>query len=255
MDRKPHGFTLLELLVSVGILLVLAALSLAGVRTVWRSVDEAVSTSNLRQLGQAALLYASEHEGLLPLTCESQDGGVCWWYGFETLESGARGEGNRVLDPSRGPLWAYIQNLPEGGGCPTFLHSAILKPKYKNSAGFGYGYNEVLGPHPGIRRKIPEERKRLLQIERPGATILFVTSAQVNTFQPPATSRNPMLEEFYFVNERETTVHFRFGGRAAAVMASGDVQFLPMATGTVDRRMPKEQVGRLAPVGSFDYLK
>lgn len=36
----------------------------------------------------------------------------------------------------------------------------------------------------------------------------IATSAQVNTFQEQASANNPMIEEFYGIDDRETTVHF-----------------------------------------------
>ena len=63
-----------------------------------------------------------------------------------------------------------------------------------------------------------------------------------------------MLEEFYLINDRETTVHFRFNDHALAAMVDGSVRELPMDPSTRDSQMPKANVGRFAPVGSRLYL-
>ena len=63
-----------------------------------------------------------------------------------------------------------------------------------------------------------------------------------------------MIEEFYLIDERETTVHFRFGGQALAAMMDGSVRALPMDPSTLDRRMPEVQIGRFAPAGDRLYL-
>ncbi|MEA3207143.1 MAG: hypothetical protein QOE70_200 [Chthoniobacter sp.] len=123
------------------------------------------------------------------------------------------------------------------------------KPKFQNG-NYGYGYISHLGGGPMGLGTIP----RALQFERFAEVVVFATSAQVNTFQPPASATNPMLEEFYLISDRETTIHFRFGGKALCSMLDGSVRELPMDPTTLDRRMPKANIGRFAPVGSRRYL-
>ena len=64
-----------------------------------------------------------------------------------------------------------------------------------------------------------------------------------------------MLEEFYGVDAKEVTVHFRNNGKAMVSFASGNAGFLDMDESTRDPRMPKANVGRFAPVGSTTYLQ
>ena len=64
-----------------------------------------------------------------------------------------------------------------------------------------------------------------------------------------------MLEEFYGVDEKEVTVHFRHNGKAMVSFASGNAGFLDMDESTRDPRMPKANVGRFAPKGDTTYLK
>ena len=63
-----------------------------------------------------------------------------------------------------------------------------------------------------------------------------------------------MIEEFYLIDQRETTLHFRFGGKALASMLDGSVQDLPMDPSTLDTRMPSALIGRFAPVNNTLYL-
>ena len=60
-------------------------------------------------------------------------------------------------------------------------------------------------------------RPRLSSFSRPSHIVMFATCAAVNTFQAPATIGYPMLEEFYLIDSAETTVHFRYGGKALAI--------------------------------------
>ncbi|MEX1119390.1 MAG: hypothetical protein WEB60_11420, partial [Terrimicrobiaceae bacterium] len=139
------------------------------------------------------------------------------------------------------------------------------KPKYR----FGYlgvAYNVLLAVDDGNRNaawsgRDPQKAQglpipmRLGQLARPDQTVVFATSAQVNTFQAPASASNPMIEEFYGIDDREVTVHFRHGGNAMVAYATGNVGFLPIDESTRDRRAPEAAVGRFAPVGSLQHLR
>ncbi len=122
----------------------------------------------------------------------------------------------------------------------TFLHrrGALLSNNY------GYGYNTLLAG------------QNVLRYGHPGQVVMFATCAQVNTFQAPASAAHPMVEEFYMINDQETTVHFRAGGgnRAMVACLDGGVRELPMDPGTRDARLPAANIGRFAPPGSKKYL-
>ena len=58
--RQSRAFTLVELLVTIAIIAVLAALSLAAYRTVIAAANGAKCTENLRTVGQAITLYVDD---------------------------------------------------------------------------------------------------------------------------------------------------------------------------------------------------
>jgi prepilin-type N-terminal cleavage/methylation domain-containing protein/prepilin-type processing-associated H-X9-DG protein len=62
----PRGFTLVELLVVITIILVLAFLSTLGVTRIRSTARGATCTSNLRQISAAMLSYATDKSGQLP---------------------------------------------------------------------------------------------------------------------------------------------------------------------------------------------
>jgi hypothetical protein len=64
-----------------------------------------------------------------------------------------------------------------------------------------------------------------------------------------------MIEEFYGIDQKEVTVHFRHGTNAMVAFANGSAGFLPMHPGSGDKRAPDANVGRFAPMGSFKYLR
>ncbi|MGA1130543.1 MAG: hypothetical protein ACO3XN_10815 [Chthoniobacterales bacterium] len=91
---------------------------------------------------------------------------------------------------------------------------------------------------------------RYWDLERPEKTVVFATAAQVNTFQKPASVRNPMIEEFYgFDDDRAKipSVHFRHNGHAMVAYATGSAGLIKMGGAGKDRRAPEANVGRLPP--------
>jgi prepilin-type N-terminal cleavage/methylation domain-containing protein len=247
--KAPRAFTLLELLVAIAIVAVLAVVVVPALQHARFASWRAVSAQSLRQLGAAGNVYCGEHDGAFWKYREDRPEGTVWWFGYEGVGSQALGEGERSLDPARGPLGAA---LISGGvtSDPAFLAAKPRhKPKFKNG-NYGYGYNSLLGGGPSGRGTLARQQN----FEHPGEVVVFATCAQVNTFQLPATSQNPMIEEFYLINEREVTVHFRYGGKALALMMNGSVRELPPDPATIDQRMPTAQIGRFAPVGNRLYL-
>lgn len=64
--KRPNGFTLVELLVVVGIIAILAALILPALSRARESARRATCVNNLRQLGLSFQMFAAESSGLLP---------------------------------------------------------------------------------------------------------------------------------------------------------------------------------------------
>lgn len=242
--RKSPGFSIVEMVVAVFGIGILLALSLPAATVARRQATLAVSSSALRQLTVASQTYLAENQNTFFRAREILPDGVQWWFGFESY-SGPRAEGKRILDKSRGPLGPYI--VDSAGRVPDFAFTSMgtsFKPKYKNGY-FGFGVNAELtgGPTGQQTNKI----RMLSQLSRPGQTALFATCAQVNTFQAPASSKKPMLEEFYFFNTTDCrqTIHFRHGGKALAAFADGSVREVRGDPSQWDRRLPDAAVGRL----------
>lgn len=239
--RKRGAFTLVELLVVIAVITVLATLLLAAFGKVRSMVAGAYCANSLRQLGAASALYLAENERTYFSYSKNVPDGRLWYFGFEPWSSG--GEGNRQLDQTRGPLYPYVQQTGGVQVCPSFPYaSAIWKKKFKG-ASWGYGFNILLS---GVNA---------LTIEQTARVVLFGDCAQVNTFQPPASPKKPMLEEFYMIDATSQTIHFRHGSRANLLFCDGHVEALKPWPGTEDKRIPGEIVGRIAPVGSADFLR
>jgi prepilin-type processing-associated H-X9-DG protein len=246
---RLKAFSLLETITAITVIVILGACLAGAGWSAFKSSSLAVSANNLRQLsaGSAAYLAENNYTFWPYVSSDPSKSGRMWWFGFEPAASPAE-EGKRLLDPSEGPLGPYVP-----GGLrpdPSFRFSGKpFKPKFQ----FGYigiGYNVKLGS--GWLGK--EKKKTYWELPEPGRIVVFATSAQVNTFQAPASSKNPMIEEFYGLSETDVTVHFRHGGSAMVGFADGSCGFLPMDKSTLDSRAPQAAIGRFAPLGSTKYL-
>ena len=246
-NRRARGFTLVELLVSVLIIAILSTLTFSGYRTWVNMSAKAACSNNLRMLATATNLYLGDNNNFYPPYVKKSENGRMWFFGEETSAPGVA-EGDRELNKEAGPLYPYIQQVGKIEVCRGFNYgSALWKAKFKG-ASYGYGYNWILGG------RTTGKPMNAAQLTGP-SVILFGDCGQVNTFQAPASAAKPMIEEFYIINEKDKTVHFRHGGRANMGFVDGHVESMKPAKGTEDRRIPGELVGRITPRGSLDYLR
>jgi prepilin-type processing-associated H-X9-DG protein len=234
----------MELLVVIAIIAIVSALLLPALARGKASAQRADCASNLRQLAIAMHLYWSDNNGMcFSLKTVSTNGGVIHWCGWI---GSAGAEGERLYDLSLGVLYPFIQ-VSHVRICPSL---SITSPQFKLKAKgivFSYGYNTALSPHAR-----PVNSAKLV---RPTDTVLFADAAQVNDFQAPASPANPMLEEWYYLDNPTNSSsknyyphgHFRHARKANTGFCDGHValeQFLP---GSIDRKLPGQFVARLRP--------
>ena len=226
--REQGGFTLIELLVVISVLALLAMMLVPGLAAARAAARRAVCAVNLRNMQTALVAYLTDNEGKFFPYRENVPEGVLWYWGLEA--SGGSGEGGRPLDRSRARLASYFEHAGKTETCPSFPYD---KPYFKRkfaTISYGYGINRqmLLGMNGGTT---------IADIARPAATVAWAESIQINTWQAPASPANPMLEEWYYLDNRigaPATFHFRHRERCNAAFADGGVR--PLSPYWLDQR-------------------
>jgi prepilin-type N-terminal cleavage/methylation domain-containing protein/prepilin-type processing-associated H-X9-DG protein len=108
--RLPYGFTLVELLVVIGIIALLISILLPALNRAREQANLIECQSNLRQMGQLCMIYTGDNQGFLPY------GYAYTSYTSNTLSSGNKGWWDE-------PTWAWadalqlqVSNLTQANG-------------------------------------------------------------------------------------------------------------------------------------------
>jgi hypothetical protein len=181
------AFTLVELLVVVGIIAVLIAILLPVLGKARAQANRAVCLSNIRQLGVGILMYCNDNDGYVP-TCGWWDDGLAYmpypedwlhWQANRNLDDSAIakyvGRGEQLKSLLRCPADTFDGRKPRGG---------TLQEPYL----YSYAMNSEAGSN---LRAYPGRRTKITQWRAPARKILLAENReQWNT--SPVWSANPM---------------------------------------------------------------
>lgn len=168
---------MLELLISLGIIGVLAVLVLGAVAKMQASAQNAGCLSNLRTLSQACLTYAAEHNNRLPFHYRPGDGwsgyGSPLWYIIvapyvgATVTTAAMGE---LAQP--GPFGCPADKIPWVGGNPRQFSPSCSYAFPIALASRKPDWSENNGDYVNLVARVP----------KPSKSVLLIDSAYGNVF-------------------------------------------------------------------------
>lgn len=222
--RRVHGFTLIEMLVVVAIIVILASLTAPGIQRALIRGQQAQSMNNLRQLVAANLSYAVDHGHYVPA---ADRWNVGRWHGRRTST-------DSPFDPTQGFLADYLGEDRRVVQCPRFHKMLSGSQSFEDGTG-GYGYNSsYIGGWPG--RGYDATGKKISA--RPGQimnprTVMFASSAYAsgNSVQEYAFAEPPFWDfgQGPTTHRPSATTHFRFLGSAIVGWADGSVSSVSKA--------------------------
>ncbi len=224
------GFTLLELMVVIAIILLLAGLASRVSRTALERGRMSRCANQLRQLAVANQMYADENGTFVAAAADLNGRNLQRWHG-------ARKNTRQPFDGKLGPLVPYLgTGSAEFRACPSFriARGSEAATGFEASCG-GYGYNSIgVGSQTyvmGMHAQASQKGLRPAQIQNPARTIMFTDTA----FPQPYGSNPRYVIEYSFAEpyhwvfnageesgfRADPSIHFRHGGRANVVWCDG----------------------------------
>lgn len=227
--KREGGFTLMELLVVLGIIAVLGALLFPVLGQARAKSWQQQCASNLRQLFTANTLYAADHGYYAAAAADMV-------YPGENLQRwhGVRPSVDEPYDSGKGLLAPYLGESKEIHRCRAFqdFRVSAADNAFESSSG-GYGYNiRGVGSQVYLDGATYTKGMKPFQIRRPVHTVMFTDAAFAQPYGNPTYLIEPSFAEaYYFVNRdkeeeyppAQPTIHFRHNGQANVVWCDGHI--------------------------------
>lgn len=190
--RRVAGFTLVELLVVIGIIAVLISILLPTLARARQQANNVLCQARLREIGTAYQAYLASNKGvgIIGFFSETPEppatSAANWWYGLVTTTAGVQ-----KGDLLKGYLGAYLRN-PAMSDCPALDQEANNKAALGlgrvayayNGNAFSYPAKPPLKKYSNIKK--PMETVALMDSATYGSTGALAANDTSNPFPTPA---------------------------------------------------------------------
>jgi prepilin-type processing-associated H-X9-DG protein len=169
-------FTMIELMVVIGIILILAGMLLPALIKSKNTAQAVFCKNNLKQLALSNFMYAAEWEFCAPWGSDAATTNLTRWHGRRDTVSNSAD-----YNPKRGPLWPYLKGK-EIIKCPESQKQVDIDADSEEKGGGGYGYNLYVGTNSYFVADPETEESycsgiRLKDLRNPSSTVMFSDTA------------------------------------------------------------------------------
>ncbi len=194
--RRRNGFTLVELLVVIGIIALLIAILLPAVTMARQEARLLQCESNMRSLGSAIFAYAAGNDGKFPFNGDNRNNDGGWpetpFVDVPNLLYTMAPASSIFLCPlDENPPWVFAWITQNGGYFPEGIPAVPYPMSYYYVYAFYHDINAVNGQNPP--GPLPPIQKFVRQVRYPARKVMMTCYAQGIQGGPHSNSGLPLL--------------------------------------------------------------